>query len=168
MIDLEPELIAFPVDLRAAGIDMVTQYRPLLCAIGDSPAMSDFGDSWCSAVSSISRSASNSCSSGVAAAPFARRVVCRGPRVYAVQGTDAFKNVCGQQRGNTHMQVEHFAPETGRAYHFGDAAFPSSPLSADTSSDSASSFLSPRYSSSSVRNRAASDQVIPPYYAFQL
>lgn len=127
MIDLEPELIAFPVDLQAAGIDMVTQCRLLLRAIGDSPAMSDFGDSRCSAVSSILHSASNSCSSGLPRRPSHVEWSAADLGVYAVQGTDAVKNVCGPQRGKTHMQVEHFAPETGPARHFGDAAFPADP-----------------------------------------
>jgi hypothetical protein len=41
---------------------------------------------------------------------------------YAVRGTDAFKNVGGQRRGNPLVQVEHLAPEIGLARDFGDAA----------------------------------------------
>jgi len=41
---------------------------------------------------------------------------------YAVQGTDAFKNVGGQRRGNPLVQVEHLAPEMGPARDLGDAA----------------------------------------------
>jgi hypothetical protein len=55
------------------------------------------------------------------------------------------------------------------AIHRPGQFFPSRSFSADTSSiDSASSFFSRRFSSSNVRNRAASDTVMPPYFAFQL
>ena len=41
---------------------------------------------------------------------------------YAVQGTNALKNVGGQRRGSPLVQVEHLAPEMGPARNFGDAA----------------------------------------------
>lgn len=65
--------------------------------------------------------------------------------------------------------VGHQLPHRSVALRRPGQFFPSRSFSADTSSIvSASSLFSRRFSSSSVRNRAASDTVIPPYFAFQL
>jgi hypothetical protein len=54
------------------------------------------------------------------------------------------------------------------ALHRPGQFFPSRSFNADTSSiDSARSFFSRRFSSSSARSRAASDTVNPPHFDFQ-
>jgi hypothetical protein len=111
------------IDLQAPVIDMATQCRPSLRAIGD--GLGHVG-LW----RQLAQSRVQCLAQRIDQRP--RPVLPRRqPHIgrpaaelgfYAVQGTDAFKNVGGQRRGNPLVQVEYLAPEMGPARGLGDAA----------------------------------------------